>query len=143
MQPKHEVPNYVGVQLCVQGYAVPKPRSYNYIRKSVSNTSNPAAESTVDIPASHSPSSAQQVAADSKFTEDLTSKSSRNSKREMSDPKITYNSSSSSNSVPSSPLRTGQTSLSCGTDASRSCPGTCASIVEINCKLPNTNLRVS
>ena len=155
LQPRHEVPNYVGVQLCVQGYAVPKPRSYNCIRKTVSNTSD--LENLGDISASNS-SPMQQVASDSKtkvHSKENRTTSSQNSKRETSDSKVSSSdskiSSSSSSlpsvkssvSTPSSPLRTGQTSLSCGTDASLSRPGTCVNIVEINCKLPNTNLRVS
>lgn len=142
MQPKHEVPNYVGVQLCVQGYAVPKPRSYNYIRKTVSNTSNP--ESMMEVPASTS-SSAQQTTI-KKFSEEKYQ--SQNSKSKVSDSSIVSSSDSnsptssssapfinSSVATPTPPLR--------GTDFNQSCPGTCVNVVEINCKLPNTNLRVS
>ena len=152
LQPKHEVPNYVGVQLCVQGYAVPKPRSYNCIRKTVSNTSD--SEYLGDTSASNS-NPMQQVSSDSKTKVVSKENSGQKSKREISDSKVSSSnskipsSSSSMSSVkslvstPTSPLRTGQTSMSCGTDASRSHPDTCVNIVEINCKLPNTNLRVS
>lgn len=156
LQPKHEVPNYVGVQLCVQGYAVPKPRSYSYIRKTVSNTSDTENNNMADIHASNS-SPAQQVMGDgrAKILHEDSNRTSQCSKRETSDSKVpssnskhpgsssTVPSAKSAVTTPASPLRTGQTSLSCGTDADRSRPGTCVNIVDINCRLPNTNLRVS
>lgn len=145
LQPKHEVPNYVGVQLCVQGYAVPKPRSYGYIRKTVSNTSDP--ENMADIPASKS-SPIQQVTSDIKAKIISEENRTQNSKSKVSDSNIVSSSNSkppsssssapsikSSVAIPTTPLR--------GTDFNRSQPGTCVNVIEINCKLPNTNLRVS
>ena len=155
MQPRHEVPSYVGVQLCVQGYALPKPRSYSYIRKTVSNMSDSENVVADSIPTSNS-SPVQQVSSDSKAKiiseRNVTNQTSR---KEISDSCVhssnskPTNSSSSTPSIqssvatPTSPFRIGQTCFSCGTDFNQSRPGTSVNIVEINCKLPNTNLRVS
>ena len=76
----------------------------------------------------------------------------QNSRKEISDSCVhssnskPTNSSSSAPSIqssvatPTSPLRIGQT---CFPVEQTSRPGSSVNIVEINCKLPNTNLRVS
>ena len=138
LQPKHEVFNYVGVQLCVQGYAVPKPRSYSYVRKTVSNTQSDL-ETVANVPASNS-SPAQQTTAQV-LSEDNNKPSQKggnsDSQVASSNSKSPTSSSSapsikSSVATPTSPLR--------GNDLNQSRP---VNVVEINCKLPNTNLRVS
>ena len=139
MQPRLEVPSYVGVQLCVQGYAVPKPRSHTYIRKTTSNTSD-----STDIT-----TTVKQAAGDS--TNNRTNELSSSQTDQTSDDdyaKVGVTSEVCSNqtpcnlnsTVPTTPVRTGQTSLTC--HGNKLNP-TSVSIVEINCKLPNTNLCVS
>ena len=136
-QPRHEVPSYVGVQLCVQGSAIPKPRSYTYMKKTTSNCESACnAENSVYV---------KQVACDNSKSETVRSSNvidMYNSSGCGQDhgKKPTSTSNSMSVSTPSTPVKTGQTGLSsCG---NRSHPAG-VSIVEINCKLPNSNLRVS
>ena len=148
MQPRHEVPSYVGVQLCVQGYAVPKPRSHTYVRKTTSNTSDSI--NITDIT-----TTVKQVASDSTNdrTNEQTSSDHLNQTSDDDYAKLVGESSevrsnqipgsdfkSTNVPVPTTPVTTGQTSLT--SHGNRSHPAS-VSIVEINCKLPNTNLHVS
>ena len=168
------MPSYVGVQLCVQGYTIPKPRSYTYIRKSVLNASDSANmevsaavkqdtrdgsnSKTLGTEQSRAVSTEQSRAAS---TEQSRAASTEHSSADHSEhrpvadhddprldggetvvcfkPKTDSSSNSTAVSTPTTTVKTGQTGLACG---SRPHP-TSLNIVEINCRLPNTNLRVS
>ena len=154
-QPRHEVPNYVGIQLCVQGYAVPKPRSYTCVRKTVSDSTNFAE--------GFSSSSVRQVSSRDSCNKTIRQNEQHsvdhNSKAEVTDSQVpssnskvasTSNSRVATQSAARNPagqvIKTNQTSLPhSGNDYNRSRSGmtTGVSVVEINCKLPNSNLRVS
>lgn len=152
MQPRHEVPSYVGIQLCVQGYAVPKPRSYTYIRKTVSNTSESMNATHIATTNNHVTESDTGDRDKKNFEEDNCDHGNQisddscanvegNVSNVCSNKQPGSNSNSTSAPVPTTQDKAGQTSSSTSHD-NRPHP-TSFSIVEINCKLPNTNLRVS
>ena len=147
IQPRHEVPSYVGVQLCVQGCSIPKPRSYTYIRKTTSNTSDSSNVAEVSSPSKQVDNKA--IVSEQNSGPGLCEESSADCDRQTIGvgessvapylrPASSRNSTAAS--TPATSVKTGQTGLL--TTNSKSHP-TSLNVVEINCKLPNTNLRVS
>ena len=152
IQPRHEVPSYVGVQLCVQGCSIPKPRSYTYIRKTTSNTSDSSNVAEVSSPSKQvdcNNFSNKVIVSEQSSGPGPREESSANCDRQTigvgessvaPNLRPTSSRNSTAASTPASSVKTGQTGLL--TSNSKSHP-TSLNVVEINCKLPNTNLRVS